>query len=339
MGTPYDPQAVESHWQARWEEAGAFRAGADDDRPKRYVLDMFPYPSGSPASTWGTPRDYTDLTDIGLALQAQEAASTSCTPWVGTPSASRRRSTRSQAPASIPQSRRAKNNVDNLPAHSSSAWARLLLRLGSREVNTTDPRLRDRWTQWIFLQIYNSYYDEEAGVAKPVAELEAKGWTREQIDAVRLAYVDEAPVNWSPTLGSVHRRMKRSRSGRRRGTPVERRPLRQWMLKHHGRYAERLHRRTRRRSTGPRGSSSCSATGSASSEGAEVVFDRSRDHRGAPFSRRVPTRSSGRPTCVLAPEHPLVDKVTADGAARRGRRPTSRKACATKSDLERDDGA
>ena len=71
-----------------------------------------------------------------------------------------------------------------------------------REIATTDPRYV-RWTQWIFLRLYNSYYHEELRKARPVSELEAKGWTREQIDNVRLAYVAEGMVNWSPDMGTV----------------------------------------------------------------------------------------------------------------------------------------
>ena len=78
----------------------------------------------------------------------------------------------------------------------------------------------------------------ESGKAKPVAELEAKGWTREQIDAVRLAFVHEAPVNWSPDLGTVLAN-EEVEEWRSKGHIVERRPLRQWMLRI-TKYAQRL---------------------------------------------------------------------------------------------------
>ena len=106
-----------------------------------------------------------------------------------------------------------------------------------REITTTDPDYV-RWTQWIFLQLYNSYFNEETRRPQPVSELEAKGWTREQIDDVRLAYVAEAPVNWSPDLGTVLAN-EEVEEWKAKGHTVERRPLRQWMLRITN-YAQRL---------------------------------------------------------------------------------------------------
>ena len=106
-----------------------------------------------------------------------------------------------------------------------------------REIATTDPRYV-RWTQWIFLRLYNSYYNEELKKACPVSELEAKGWTREQIDNVRLAYVAEGMVNWSPDMGTVLAN-EEAEEWKSKGHTVERRKLRQWMLRITA-YAERL---------------------------------------------------------------------------------------------------
>jgi leucyl-tRNA synthetase len=113
-----------------------------------------------------------------------------------------------------------------------------------REVNTTDPGYF-KWTQWIFLKLYNSYVNDE-GKARPIAELEAQGLSREEIDHRRLAYVSSAPVNWCPELGTVLANEEvvdgKSEVG---GFPVERRPMRQWMLRITA-FAQRLDRRTRR---------------------------------------------------------------------------------------------
>lgn len=106
-----------------------------------------------------------------------------------------------------------------------------------REIATTDPHYV-RWTQWIFLRLYNSYYNEELKKACPVSELEAKGWTREQIDNVRLAYVAEGLVNWSPDMGTVLAN-EEAEEWKSKGFTVERRKLRQWMLRITA-YAERL---------------------------------------------------------------------------------------------------
>ena len=106
-----------------------------------------------------------------------------------------------------------------------------------REVNTTDPKYV-RWTQWIFLQLYNSYFCDEDQKAKPVSKLEEKGWTQEQIDEVRLAFIHEAPVNWSPSMGTVLAN-EEVQEWKDKGETVERRPLRQWMLRI-TKYAQRL---------------------------------------------------------------------------------------------------
>ncbi len=98
-------------------------------------------------------------------------------------------------------------------------------------MNTTDPGYF-KWTQWIFTQLYNSYFDPATKMARPVQELEAQGLSRDEIDARRLAFVSEAPVNWCPELGTVLANEEvidgKSEVG---GFPVERRPMRQWMLR------------------------------------------------------------------------------------------------------------
>ncbi len=106
-----------------------------------------------------------------------------------------------------------------------------------REIATTDPEYV-RWTQWIFLQLYGSYFCEETNKARPVTELEAKGWTRDQIDDVRLAFVADTPVWWSPDLGTVLAN-EEVEEWKGKGHTVERRPLRQWMLRI-TKYAQRL---------------------------------------------------------------------------------------------------
>ena len=96
----------------------------------------------------------------------------------------------------------------------------------SREVNTTDPHYV-RWTQWIFLQIYNSWFNPASGRAEPISTYEGA-----DPDSVRLAYVAEMPVNWCPELGTVLANEEvvdgKSEVG---GFPVERRPMRQWVLR------------------------------------------------------------------------------------------------------------
>jgi leucyl-tRNA synthetase len=198
-----------------------------------------------------------------------------------------------------------------------------------REIATTDPEYV-RWTQWIFLQLYSSYYCEETQKARPVAELEAKGWTREQIDAVRLAFVHEAPVNWSPDLGTVLAN-EEVEEWRSKGHIVERRPLRQWMLRI-TKYAQRLIDELEPLDW-PEGIKLLQKNWIGRSEGAEVDFD-IQGHKVTVFTTR-PDTLFGATYLVLAPEHPLVVEIASEEqqAEVDGYVAT----CAAKSDLERGD--
>lgn len=224
---PFPFDVFESQWQNRWDLEKTFRtpgpgdADFDASRPKFYVLDMFPYPSGAGLHV-GHPEGYT-ATDI-LARFKRCRGFNVLHPmgWdaFGLPAEQYAIKT-GQHPRVTTEA-----NINN--------FRKQLQNLGfsydwDREVDTTDPSYV-RWTQWIFLQLYHSYFDETAQKAKPVSELEAKGWTREQIDAVRLAFVHEAPVNWSPDLGTVLANEEVD-EWRNKGHIVERRPLRQWMLR------------------------------------------------------------------------------------------------------------
>jgi len=218
------------------------------------------------------------------------------------------------------------NNVNN--------FRRQLKRLGfaydwQREVNTTAPDYV-RWTQWIFLQLYHSYYDETTQKARPIAELEAKGLSRDEIDAKRLAYVAEAPVNWCPALGTVLANEEvvdgKSEVG---GHAVERRPLKQWMLRITA-YAQRLIDELDGLDW-PEGIKLLQKNWIGRSEGAEVDFSIGGE-KVTVFTTR-PDTLFGATYMVLAPEHPLVDKITT--AAQKDAIEAYRKACAAKSDLER----
>jgi leucyl-tRNA synthetase len=196
-----------------------------------------------------------------------------------------------------------------------------------REVDTTDPSYV-RWTQWIFLQLYHSYFDETAQKAKPVSELEAKGWTREQIDAVRLAFVHEAPVNWSPDLGTVLANEEVD-EWRNKGHIVERRPLRQWMLRITA-YAERLIDEIEALDW-PEGIKLLQKNWIGKSEGATVDFAVG-NHTVTVFTTR-PDTLFGATYMVLAPEHPLVCQITS--AAQSAEVEAYVQSCAAKSDMER----
>ena len=315
----------ESYWQKCWEENKTFSVpnpgdeGFDPDKPKYYVLDMFPYPSGSGLHV-GHPEGYT-ATDIitrykrmngfnvlhpmgwdafGLPAE-QHAIKTGEHPRINT-----------------------QNNVDNFRGQ--------LKRLGfaydwDREVNTTAPDYV-RWTQWIFLKLYNSYFNEETRKAHPVSELEEKGFSREDIDARRLAFVAETPVNWSPDLGTVLAN-EEVEEWRSKGHAVERRPLRQWMLRITA-YAQRLIDELDDLDW-PEGIKLLQKNWIGRSDGAEVDFT-IEGEKVTVFTTR-PDTLFGATYMVLAPEHPLVDKITTPGQSLEIEE--YKRTCAAKSDLER----
>jgi leucyl-tRNA synthetase len=324
---PFPFDTFEPAWQARWDAEKTFRtpnpgdADFDATRPKFFVLDMFPYPSGSGLHV-GHPEGYTATDIIGRAKRRQGCNVLHPMGWdsFGLPAEQYAIKT-GQHPAIT--------TVANI-----ATFKRQLKALGfgydwDREIATTDPEYV-RWTQWIFLQLYSSYFDEEAGKAKPVAELEAKGWTREQIDAVRLAFVHEAPVNWSPDLGTVLAN-EEVEEWRSKGHIVERRPLRQWMLRI-TKYAQRLIDELDPLDW-PEGIKLLQKNWIGRSEGAEVDFQID-GHTVTVFTTR-PDTLFGATYMVLAPEHPYVAEITT--AEQKVAVEAYIKACAAKSDMERGD--
>ncbi|MCH2062538.1 MAG: leucine--tRNA ligase [Roseibacillus sp.] len=325
---PYPFDQFESRWQKRWDEDRAFRMpgpgdeGFDPDAPKFYALDMFPYPSGAGLHV-GHPEGYT-ATDI-ITRYKRKRGFNVLHPmgWdaFGLPAEEHARKT-GEHPRINTQ-----NNIDN--------FRRQLKMLGfcydwDREVNTTDPGYV-KWTQWIFLQIYNSYFDTAEQKARPVSELEAKGWTREQIDEVRLAYVAEAPVNWCPSLGTVLANEEVA-EWEEKGHVVERRPLQQWMLRITA-YAQRLIDELDELDW-PEGIKLLQRNWIGRSDGSRVVFtlaDRDEDEIEV-FTTR-PDTLFGATYMVLAPEHPLVDRITTE--EQREAVAAYQKTCATKSEMER----
>ncbi len=324
---PFPFSSFEPAWQARWDAEKTFRtpnpgdADFDASRPKFFVLDMFPYPSGSGLHV-GHPEGYTATDIIGRAKRRQGCNVLHPMGWdsFGLPAEQYAIKT-GQHPAIT--------TVANI-----ATFKRQLKSLGfgydwDREIATTDPEYV-RWTQWIFLQLYTSYFDEEAGKAKPVAELEAQGWTREQIDAVRLAFVHEAPVNWSPDLGTVLAN-EEVEEWRSKGHIVERRPLRQWMLRI-TKYAQRLIDELDPLDW-PEGIKLLQKNWIGRSEGAEVDFQLA-GHTVTVFTTR-PDTLFGATYMVLAPEHPYVAEITT--ADQKEAVEAYVKACAAKSDMERGD--
>lgn len=328
---PFDQ--IEPKWQGRWEAERTFAVanpgepGFVASRPKFYCLDMFPYPSGAGLHV-GHPEGYT-ATDI-ICRYKRMAGWNVLHPmgWdaFGLPAEQYAIKT-GQHPRVTTE-----RNVNNFRAQ--------LQRLGfsydwSREINTTDPGYV-RWTQWIFLQIYHSYFDEATGRARPVSELERQGLSRAEIDARRLAFVDEVPVNWSPDLGTVLAN-EEVEEWKAKGHQVVRRPLRQWNLRITA-YAQRLIDELEDLDW-PESIKLLQRNWIGRSEGAEVVFEVRKPRGKVSYAVTVfttrPDTLFGATYLVLAPEHPLVMDVTTP--AQRQAVMDYRAACAAKSDLERGD--
>lgn len=257
----YNFREIESKWQRHWDEAQTYRVHVDPAKPKYYVLDMFPYPSGAGlhvghplgyiasdiVSRYRRMRGFNVLHPMGFdsfGLPAEQyAIQTGTHPAITT-----------------------ERNIET--------YIRQLKQLGfsydwSREVRTSDPRYY-KWTQWIFQQLFNHYYDRDADQALPVSDLTrrfaeggsaavkavcdedapsftAEEWRakteREQYEITlkyRLTYVADAVVNWCPALGTVLANDEvKDGVSERGGYPVEQKLMRQWMMRITA-YADRL---------------------------------------------------------------------------------------------------
>ncbi len=310
---PFD--LIEKKWQSLWEKAKVFRTfNPSEERPeghpyterhgpdlsiqppKYYALDMFPYPSGSGLHV-GHPEGYTATDILSRYKRARGFNVLHPMGWDAFGLPAEQFAIKTGTHPRI----KTKENTDN--------FRRQLKQLGfsydwDREINTTDPNYV-KWTQWIFLQLYNSYFDEKENKAKPVSDLISMGWSREQIDEVRLAFVDEVPVNWSPDLGTVLAN-EEVEEWKEKGYTVERRPLRQWMLRI-TKYAQRLIDELEDLDW-PDSIKLLQRNWIGRSEGAEVDFTINETTVTVYTTR--PDTLHGATYMVLAPEHPLVSEIT-----------------------------
>jgi leucyl-tRNA synthetase len=347
----YPFNEFEPKWQRYWEEHGTFQVpnpgepGFDATKPKFYVLDMFPYPSGEGLHV-GHPEGYTATDILARFLRARNYNVLHPMGWdaFGLPAEQFAIRT-GQHPSVATRQNVARFKTQLQRIGFSYDW--------SREINTTDPDYF-RWTQWIFLQLYNSWFDPEKNGARPIAELIAKRQRekpresaanrRKFIDAHRLAYVSDAPVNWCQELGTVLANEEvidgKSEVG---GFPVERRPMRQWMLRITA-YADRLESELEGLDW-PESIKLLQRNWIGRSEGAEVDFrvvgaakikqdGESADQKITVFTTR-PDTLFGATYAVLAPEHPLVEVLTSPEQAEAVA--NYRSAVSNKSDLERTD--
>jgi leucyl-tRNA synthetase len=288
---------IEKKWQQHWEENKTFKTTEDEGKRKFYALDMFPYPSGAGLHV-GHPEGYTatDILSRMKRMQGYNVLHPMGWDAFGLPAEQYALDTGND-PAEF-----TKHNIDN--------FRRQIKALGfsydwDREINTTDPSYY-KWTQWIFLKLYE------------------KG----------LAYIDEVAVNWCPALGTVlaNEEVIDGKS-ERGGHPVERRPMRQWMLKITA-YADRL-LEDLEEVDWPESIKEMQRHWIGRSEGAEVTFN-IEGHNGTftVFTTR-PDTLFGATYAVLAPEHPLVGEITS--AEQREAVDAYIEKIKSKSDLERTD--
>ncbi|WP_457253171.1 leucine--tRNA ligase [Pedococcus sp. P5_B7] len=329
-------QQIELAWQDRWQEEGTFHAPnpagpwAEPEkvagREKLLVLDMFPYPSGAGLHV-GHPLGYI-ATDVFARYHRMTGKNVlHCLGYdaFGLPA--------EQYAVQTGQHPR-KTTEDNMVV-----MKRQLRRLGlghddRRTIATIDPRYY-KWTQWIFTQIYDAWYDPEArrpdggaGRARPISELveqfvsgdrptpSGQGWSElspaersEILDDFRLAYTSQAPVNWAPGLGTVLSNEEVTNDGRseRGNFPVYKTNLRQWMMRITS-YADRL-ADDLDRVDWPEKVKAMQRNWIGRSQGARVSFPVvDRDASIEVFTTR-PDTLFGATFMVVAPEHPVVDEI------------------------------
>ena len=332
----YPFQNIEKKWQSFWESNKTFRTpeNVDTSKPKYYVLDMFPYPSGIGLHV-GHPLGYiaTDIVSRYKRMNGFNVLHPMGFDAFGLPAE------QFAVEHGVHPRVTTESNIDNM--------LRQLKAIGlsydwDRKLSTTDVDYY-KWTQWIFLKLYNSWYDKALDKARPIEELierfrsEGGDWDglsaieqEERLAEHRLAFLAEVPVNWCPMLGTVLANEEVTNDGRseRGNYPVYRRPLKQWMLRITS-YADRLESDLDAVNW-PEPVKMMQRNWVGRSEGAHVDFlVEKQDGEGLEFAagqegaeasesrlRVFTTRPDtlfGATYMVLAPEHEWVDSITTAG--------------------------
>ena len=303
----YTPSSIEPKWQQFWESNKTFKT-TESGKKKVYVLDMFPYPSGSGLHI-GHPLGYTatDIYSRFKRMQGFDVLHPMGFDAFGLPAEQHAVNT-GEHPAIITE-RNCRTFANQMKAIGLSYdW--------DREISTTTPGYY-KWTQWIFLKLYNSYFDEKLQKARPIEELSIPEAFRSQgVLAVqayqaehRLAYYADAMVNWCPALGTVLANEEVIDGKSERGShDVVRKPMKQWMLRI-TKYSERLISELEEVDW-PEAIKEQQRNWIGRKTGAEITFpvDGSTTTLVA-FTTR-PDTLFGVTFFVIAPEHPLVDGVT-----------------------------
>ncbi|MBL4574574.1 MAG: leucine--tRNA ligase [Opitutaceae bacterium] len=354
----YEFTNIEPTWQKYWDEHKTFKASEDTSKPKYYILDMFPYPSGAGLHV-GHPLGFvaTDIFARYKRMKGFNVLHTMGFDAFGLP-AEQYAIEHGVHPAISTE-----KNIANM--------RRQLYQLGlahdkERSISTTETSFY-RWTQWIFTLLYDCYCDPEEQKAKPISDLlaaleagtvqantetkkietsaeqNADVWNglsdNEKTDFIssqRLAYMSELPVNWCPELGTVLANEEVTNQGRseRGNFPVYKRPLHQWMLRITT-FAERL-LEDLSLVDWPEPIKMMQRNWIGKSEGTEILFelDAIPGEKLRVFTTRADTLF-GATYMVLAPEHPLLDTITTDD--QKASVETYIASISDKSDLERTD--
>lgn len=330
----YNFSDIENKWQAYWEKNKTFKTVYDPSKPKYYILDMFPYPSGAGLHV-GHPEGYT-ATDIVARYKRMKGFNVlHPMGWDAFGLPAEQYAIQTGTHPAITTNK----NCDT--------FRRQIKMLGlsydwEREINTTDVNYF-KWTQWIFARLYNTWFDEKLQKGRPISELpvpaeitaSGKDAVRNYIDSKRLAYYDNAQVWYCNTCKIVcaNEEVLTDGTHEKCGNPVHRKNLKQWMLRIPF-YAERL-------LSGlddldwPEGVKDMQRNWIGRSTGAEVDFEvEGLGQKLRVFTTR-PDTLFGATYMVIAPEHPMVDLIkTGENAAKVDE---YIQAAAIKSELDRTD--
>ena len=328
----YNFHGIEKKWQKYWEDNKTFKTPEDLTNPKKcYVLDMFPYPSGAGLHV-GHPEGYT-ATDIFSRYKRMKGFNVlHPMGWDAFGLPAEQYAIQTGTHPSITT----KNNCDT--------FRRQIKELGlsydwEKEINTTDPKYF-KWTQWIFIRLYNTWFDDELQKGRAISELKIPSELNEKekvkyINSKRLAYYDNAQVWWCPHCCTVcaNEEVLNDGSHEKCGNRVEKRNLKQWMLRI-PQYAERLLKGIDNLDW-PEGIKDMQRNWIGRSTGAEVDFKIDGLNLNLTVFTTRPDTLFGATYMVIAPEHPLIDSITTNDCKNSVN--DYIKATSLKSDLDRTD--
>ena len=323
----YNFISIEEKWQRYWREKKVYNSSNNSDLPKYYVLDMFPYPSGSGLHV-GHPLGYiaSDIISRYKRTKGFNVLHPMGFDSFGLPAEQYAIKT-GQHPKITTENNivRFKEQLNKLGL--SYDW--------DREIKTSDSSYY-KWTQWIFLKLYNSYFDKEKNKAVNIDDLKIpKGLENDEInkfiDSKRLAYIDTIDVNWCEELGTVLANEEVIGGlSERGGYPVIRKPMKQWVMRITD-YADRLLEDLEDLDW-PESIKSSQRNWIGKSEGAEISFQVDNNNKIDVFTTR-PDTIFGATYLVLAPEHPILDLIVAENQKEEINK--YKEIASSKSDLER----